>query len=133
METGNSLQTHIRAQENRTESEAQEAMLQMLRRLAYFLDFAFQVPYTKFRVGMDGILGLIPGIGDAIGTVLSLFIVIQAMRFGLPVASVTRMLYNVAIDTLIGTVPILGDLFDVAWKANMKNIEILEGFLNARK
>lgn len=98
------------------------------RELARLLDSAFTIPGTRIRVGLDSIIGLIPGGGDAIGAALSSIIVITALRQGVPKPVVWRMVGNVVIDALTGSVPLLGDLFDVAWKANTKNADLLEQY-----
>jgi hypothetical protein len=75
------------------------------------------------------VLGLIPGAGDLAGGVLSAFIVMQAAKVGAPRSVITRMVMNVAVDTVVGTVPLLGDLFDVGWKSNLRNAELLERYV----
>ena len=75
-------------------------------------------------MGLDSIIGLVPGIGDAITALISAYIVLEAWRFGLPRPVIMRMVSNILIDAAIGAVPVLGDLFDVAWKANMRNVEL---------
>ena len=102
--------------------------LRRLRSLAKLLDSAIAIPGTSFRFGLDPILGLIPGGGDIAGAALAGFIVLVALRDGAPAAVVWRMLANVGIDTVIGSVPILGDLFDFAYKSNMKNVDLLEAY-----
>ncbi len=97
-----------------------------LRRFSYLMDEAFRVPGTRFRFGWDPIIGLVPGIGDAASSLLSLGIFWAAFRSGVPKIIKARMLLNLIIDTLVGTIPVLGDLFDVAWKANMRNLALLE-------
>ena len=99
------------------------------RAYARMLDSAFAIPGTKIRMGLDALVGLIPGGGDVVGAVLSSGIVLMAMRDGVPAAVLWRMVANIAIDTLVGAVPLLGDLFDVAWKANTKNAELLDRYL----
>lgn len=96
------------------------------RRLAKLLDTAVGVPGTKLRLGLDALLGLIPGAGDAIGAALSGYIILAAARAGATRATLMRMVGNVAVDTLIGAIPLLGDLFDVAFKANVRNLALLE-------
>ena len=96
------------------------------RTLARLLDSAAKVPGTKIRFGADAILGVIPGLGDVAGAALAGYLVILAQRLGAPRAVVLRMLANVAVDTVGGTVPILGDLFDVAYKSNTRNVALLE-------
>ena len=85
-----------------------------------------RVPGTQYRFGIDAIIGLVPGIGDAIGAIFSTYIVFQAARLGASRATLARMLGNVALDTIVGEVPLLGDLFDAGWKANTRNIKLLE-------
>jgi hypothetical protein len=101
-----------------------------LRRLATLLDTAIRLP-GGIRVGADAIIGLAPGIGDAITTVLAAYIVAEAWRLGVPKRVVLRMAANVAIDGLVGAVPVLGDIFDVAFKANIRNVALLERHLGA--
>ena len=98
---------------------------QRLRQLAWWLDAAFRIPGTQQRVGLDAILGLIPGVGDTIGAVLSTYIIVAAARRGASVWTVTRMLGNVAVETMIGAVPFVGDLFDMVFKANLRNLALL--------
>lgn len=96
------------------------------RAIARLLDSAVGVPGTPIRIGLDAVLGLIPGAGDMAGAVLSGYIVVTGLRSGVPRAVIWRMLANVGIDTLLGSVPVVGDLFDVAYKSNIKNVELLE-------
>jgi hypothetical protein len=96
------------------------------RALARLLDSSVRVPGTGIRFGADAVIGLIPGLGDIGGAALAGYLVILAQRLGVPRAVVLRMLANVAVDTLGGTVPLIGDLFDVAFKTNMRNVALLE-------
>jgi uncharacterized protein DUF4112 len=100
-----------------------------LRRLAWWLDEAFPIPGTQQRIGFDALIGLIPGIGDGIGALLSTYIILEGARRGATVWTVVRMLGNVAVDTALGTVPFLGDLFDGAFKANRRNLDLLSASL----
>lgn len=100
-----------------------------LRTLGHLLDEAFPIPGTRFRVGFDSLLGLVPGVGDGLTSVLSAYIVVQAARLGVPVPVLARMLLNVAVDGLVGTIPVLGDLFDAGWKANVRNLALLRAEL----
>jgi hypothetical protein len=97
--------------------------------LAQLLDSAFVLPGTNIRFGLDALIGLVPGIGDLISTVLSLFIVREARALGAPRLMVARMLANVALDGVIGAVPLVGDAFDVAWRANRRNVTMLQKHL----
>ncbi|NEP45946.1 MAG: DUF4112 domain-containing protein [Okeania sp. SIO2H7] len=105
------------------------ANVETLRKLSTLLDNAFQVPGTSIGVGIDPLLGLLPGGGDFIGGLLSIYIVYSAARMGAPKETLVRMASNIVFDSLAGTVPVVGDLFDVAWKANVKNIDLLETHL----
>ena len=96
-----------------------------LNQLARVLDDIFTIPGTGIRFGLDAIIGLIPGIGDLITGIASFLIIFSAWQRGLPRVTLARMVANVAIDTLIGSMPVLGDIFDVAWKSNRKNYNLL--------
>jgi len=102
-----------------------------VRQLARLLDSAVRIPGTNIRVGLDALLGLIPGIGDAIGAALSGYIVLAAAKLGLPKSVLARMVLNLGIDTAVGAVPILGDLFDVAFRANTRNIALIDSAMSA--
>jgi hypothetical protein len=99
-------------------------------RLATLLDTRFVIPFTKFRFGADSLIGLAPGFGDAVTTALALYIVYEAHRLGAPKAVLARMLGNVAIDGMIGVVPVAGDVFDVMFRANRRNVRILREHLD---
>lgn len=110
---------------------AQEQRLAGLRAVAQLLDSAFVVPGTSYRVGLDPLLGLIPGLGDLISPLFTIGMLVQARGLGVPKVVQARMLINVAIDTLVGVIPVVGDLFDFAWKSNEKNLALIE--LHARE
>jgi hypothetical protein len=97
--------------------------------LAWLLDSAFLIPGTNTRVGLDAVLGLIPGIGDLVSAGLSSYIIWEARQLGVPRWKIARMIGNVALDTGIGAIPFAGDLFDVAFRANRRNIKILRDHL----
>jgi hypothetical protein len=103
--------------------------LERLRRVGYLLDNSIPIPGTRYRLGIDSLIGLLPGVGDVVGGVLSLYIIAQSARLGAPRSLLLRMGWNVAVDTLIGEVPILGDLFDIGYKPNLRNLALLEGYL----
>ncbi|OWY64046.1 hypothetical protein B7486_49460 [cyanobacterium TDX16] len=105
------------------------AIIQRLRKLTHLMDNAIAIPGTKFRIGLDPILGLLPGAGDFIGTALSAYIVLEAVRLGLPKETLGKMVSNILLESVVGTVPIVGDWFDFAWKANVKNLELIETHL----
>lgn len=97
-----------------------------LRKFARILDAAIVIPGTKITVGIDSLVGLIPGFGDALGGVLSAYIVLEAAKEGVSNFVLAKMIANIAIDSILGSVPIFGDIFDVVWRANIKNIDLLE-------
>ncbi len=103
-----------------------QARLARLRRLAWLIDGAFGLPGTRFRFGLNSIVGLLPIGGDAVLGTISLYIVYEAAQLGVPRAQIMRMIANVALEVAGGSVPILGDLFDMALKANLRNIAIIE-------
>jgi Domain of unknown function (DUF4112) len=97
--------------------------------LATLLDTAFILPGTNVRFGFDVLIGLLPGIGDAITTAISLYIVHEARQLGAPLHLIMRMLANVALDGFFGAVPVVGDAFDVMWRANRRNVRLLREWL----
>jgi hypothetical protein len=109
---------------------SEQQSLARVRNLASFLDTSIPLP-GGIRIGWDAVLGLIPGIGDGAGALLSLFIVLQAVRLGASREVLTRMVGNVALEAVLGAVPLLGDVFDAAFKANVRNVRLLEEHLAA--
>ena len=99
-----------------------------LNQLAWFLDNSISLPGTQYKVGADALIGLIPGIGDGIGTLLSSYILVAAARMGVPKKILLQMSYNIAVETIIGLIPFLGDAFDMVWKANMRNVQLLDAY-----
>ena len=93
--------------------------------LSRVLDSWFRIPGTSIRFGLDGIIGLVPGIGDILAGLASCIIIVAAWARGAPYVTIARMLVNLALDVIIGTVPLFGDLFDIAWKANRRNYALL--------
>ena len=104
-----------------------------LRKLEFLLDEAFRIPLTNFRFGIDGIVGLVPGLGDALAGLLSLIIPLAAWIRGVPYITLIRMAANLGLGVLVGTVPIFGDIFDVVWKANRRNYRLLSRHLGEPK
>jgi hypothetical protein len=109
-----------------------QAALRRVEQLAYWLDDRYRLPGTRFRVGLDGIVGLIPGIGDAVTSTLTAYIVYEAWRLGVPTSMLARMLANLGIDTVVGVVPLVGDLLDIGFKANRRNLKLLHRHLTER-
>jgi hypothetical protein len=105
---------------------AQQRRLTVLRHFSRLLDSAYEVPGTTYRFGLDPIVGLVPGIGDLISPLFTIALLWQGRDLNVPRIVQARMLFNVAIDTTLGIVPIVGDLFDFAWKANDMNMALLE-------
>ncbi len=101
-----------------------ERRLRRLRGLAWVLDRS--IPLGRWRIGLDPILGLLPGAGDWIGAVLSLYVLYEGARVGTPKSVLARMAGNILVETVVGSVPVLGDLFDFAWQANMRNLALVE-------
>jgi hypothetical protein len=112
-------------------SSPQSQLLQLarIRSISDLWDRAFSIPGTKWRVGLESVVGLLPVGGDVVGLGISIYILWQVVQFNLPKTILVRMVVNIAIDALVGSVPILGDLFDVTWKANTKNVNLLESHL----
>ena len=100
--------------------------IDQLRRFAWILDSQFRIPGTNFRFGVDALVGLIPGFGDFAGAIASTVFLLQGLRIGAPRAVMGRMLANVIIETLVGAIPGIGDLFDATFKANQRNLRLLE-------
>jgi hypothetical protein len=111
----------------------EEIALRRVARLAYWLDDRFRIPGTRRRIGLDGLLGLVPGVGDAATTLIATCILLEAARLGVPKTVLARMLANVGVDFVVGLVPLAGDLADLAWKANRRNAHLLRDHLLARR
>ena len=99
--------------------------LERLRRLAWLLDSSIAIPGTRWSVGIDALIGLVPVLGDAAGVLLSSYILVEAARMGASKGVLARMALNIAVEGLVGAIPILGDLFDAGFKANQRNIRLL--------
>lgn len=105
--------------------------LARIRRLAWLLDSAVRLPGTRFRFGLNSVLGLTPAAGDAAMAAVSLYIVYEAYQLGLPRQQLAKMLGNVAVETVAGSVPILGDVFDATFKANLRNIALIDAHIGS--
>ena len=106
-------------------SDEQEALLESVEKLARLMDSRFTIPGVPVKLGLDTLIGLIPGIGDTIGLGISGYIIAQAQRIGASRPLIYKMVFNIFLDWLIGLVPILGDLFDWGWQANNRNARLL--------
>ena len=109
------------------------ASLKRLQQMSHVLDKAIAIPGSNIRVGLDPIIGLLPGGGDVVTGLLSVYIVFEGARMGLPAPTLGRMGFNILLDVLSGMVPVLGDLFDVGWKANSQNVALIEKHVAAPK
>jgi hypothetical protein len=108
------------------------AALRRIEKLAYWLDDRYRLPGTRFRIGLDGIIGLVPGIGDAVTSMLTGYIIYEAWRLGIPPLTLMRMVANLGIDAVVGIVPLVGDLLDFGFKANRRNLRLLHRHLSER-
>lgn len=114
-------------------AEDRERRIARLNALARLMDTAIRVPGTDIRFGADALLGLVPGIGDAGGALIGLFIVNEARRLGLPKRKLARMVGNLGVDAMFGAVPLAGDVFDVYFKAHKRNIGIILDHFDMRR
>lgn len=106
-----------------------DGLRRRLARLAWLLDSSIPLPGGRWRIGLDPLLGLIPGLGDVLGVLLSSYIVREAASAGAPPSVLARMAFNVALEGLVGLIPLVGDLFDAAFKANQRNVALLDDYL----
>ena len=116
---------------NKRDLPAPPGRIEYLRQITWWMDQGLRVPGTSFRFGLDPIIGLIPGLGDAAGALIGGAILLEAVRARAAKYTLLRMSGNIALDAMIGAIPLLGDLFDFGWKANTKNLQLLEKHLAA--
>jgi hypothetical protein len=107
------------------DAQTRRAAIDRIDRLATLFDVAFSIPGTKVRFGVEAMLRLVPGIGDAAASVLSLYLIYEAYKLDVPVTLLARMLVNVVLEAAVGTVPVAGDAFDVLFRANRRNVTLL--------
>jgi hypothetical protein len=105
-----------------------DASRDRLNRLAWLLDSSIPIPGTGLSIGIDALIGLFPVLGDLIGVALSGYIILEAHRLGASRAVLARMAFNVAVEGIAGMVPVAGDVFDAAWKANQRNVRLLDAW-----
>ncbi|MBC2604765.1 DUF4112 domain-containing protein [Pelagicoccus albus] len=108
-----------------TPLEKREDVVNRLRKVSHFYDSAFRIPGTQIRVGWDSIFGLIPGVGDLVGVIPLAYNLRVARRFGLGKRVYTRLIFNQLVDFILGSIPLVGDIFDWAFRANVKNADLL--------
>jgi hypothetical protein len=116
-------------EKDRSRPEDANTPLGRLESLAWLLDSSIPVPGTRFRVGLDALIGLIPVVGDVVGAALSTYILFMASRQGVPRVTLLRMGFNVTLEAVVGLIPFAGDLFDFAWKANRRNVDLLRAHI----
>ncbi|MGB3135713.1 MAG: DUF4112 domain-containing protein [Nodosilinea sp.] len=114
---------------NTLDTAAQLRNLNRIRRISRLMDTAFKIPVLGVKVGWDPVFGLIPGLGDLIATAVSAYVIVLAARFHLPKGLLAQMIFNIGLEAVIGTVPLLGDLFDAFYKSNLRNLKLLEAHL----
>ena len=118
---------------SRVDKTMRENDIIKLDQLADLMDNKFVIPGTDMRVGLDAIIGLVPGIGDTISMAISGYIIHKARQHGAGPVLLSRMSYNVFVDWAIGIVPLVGDAFDVSWKANRRNVDLLKAHLETKR
>ena len=114
-----------------TRTDVKRELLE-LRRFANLLDEAFRIPIIGYRVGLEPLIGLVPVIGDFSGFVLSGYLILRAARLGVPRETIVRMVVNALLDAIIGSIPVVGDVFDFFWKVNKRNLRLVERHLRAQ-
>ncbi|MDC0161298.1 DUF4112 domain-containing protein [Marine Group III euryarchaeote] len=114
---------------NNDEKEILDEKLVRLRQLSENLDESFTIPGTNIKFGMDALLGLVPGGGDLVSGIFSLYMLRAAIKMKLPKRAIFSMLVNILLDTTIGIIPVAGDIFDIFWKSNKRNLKIIEKHL----
>lgn len=107
-------------------SSEERAAIRRTRTVAQLLDDAIPIPGTNYRIGLDPLIGLLPISGDIVTGLIGLYVVAEAALVRAPLALLVRMLVNLALDVVIGAIPVVGDIFDAVWKANVRNVELLE-------
>lgn len=107
------------------EQHPQQARLDRIRRVARLMDARYGIPFTRYRIGLDGLVGLIPGVGDTVGLAVSGWMIAEAVRAGAQRRTIARMAGNAMIDWAVGSVPVAGDLFDFAFKSHQRNAALL--------
>ena len=115
---------------NKEIEEQNEERLLRLKLLSNRLDEIITIPGTKYKIGSDPIIGAIPVIGDLLGSIISIYILYSGSKMGLSTKIISKMCLNIGIDFVFGLIPIIGDIFDIGWKANKRNVKLIENNIN---
>lgn len=115
---------------NGTPARPTSVRRERLEHVAWLLDSSIRLPILGYRIGLDPLIGLIPGIGDAVGALLSGYILVEAIRLKASRVVLLKMVINVVVEVIVGALPLVGDVFDAAWKANERNMQLLEDYLD---
>ena len=110
--------------------EKRQQQYQQLDKLAWLLDSSIKIPFTNRTIGLDGIIGLIPGVGDITGGMISAYIITRALALGVPTLIIARMVINMVIEGVIGMIPFFGDIFDFIFKSNRRNVRLMQSYLS---
>ena len=110
---------------DRLETKRQVEVEEGLENLAHYLDGLFKVPGTGWRFGLDALIGLVPNVGDTLTSFASFYILLAGVRYGVPKITLLRMAFNIGLDYVVGSIPVLGDAFDFFWKSNKQNMELI--------
>ncbi|MBE9120641.1 MULTISPECIES: DUF4112 domain-containing protein [Microcoleaceae] len=109
------------------------ATLNRIRKLSRLMDTAIGIPGTKFRIGLDPLIGLVPGAGDLVDTAFSAYLIYLATQFKIPPKTLGKMIYNISLEAVVGSVPLIGDIFDAFYKSNMRNLALLEAHIEVEE
>ncbi|RVU84134.1 DUF4112 domain-containing protein [Leucothrix sargassi] len=110
--------------------EKRQQQYQRLDKLSWLLDSSIKIPFTNRTIGLDGLIGLIPGVGDVTGGLISGYIIIKALTLGVPAMVIVRMVMNMIIEGVVGVIPFFGDIFDFIFKSNRRNVHLMKAYLN---
>ncbi|MBX9767127.1 MAG: DUF4112 domain-containing protein [Bdellovibrionales bacterium] len=117
----------VNEQERESNADLYRRRIQRLERLAWWMDEAFEIPFLKWRIGLDALFGFLPGFGDLVGAVIAVFVLLEAARLRVSGWILARMGMNVVLEFLVGSVPVVGDILDIHFKSNRRNVDLLKG------
>ena len=120
------LRHQVAAKHREGSSIPRDNRIEQLQRFAYWMDEGIRLPGTRLRVGLDPIIGLVPGFGDVAGAALAAWILLEAVRRGVSRFTLGRIAFNIALDAFLGSIPLVGDAFDAVWKANLRNVALID-------